>query len=80
VIKRGMHPYALRPVTELLPEPLYQKHAGVIEDKGSLPGDVLYDEAEKFAGIVNGKEMVVGEIPVRASAIYWQEPTEQETK
>lgn len=80
IIKRGMNAYALKPLLDLMSEPLYQKHAAVIEEMGNLPEKVLYKEAEAFAGKINEAGIEVSGISVKATVVYWEEPTEEEAE
>jgi hypothetical protein len=78
IIKKGLHPYTSRSVIKFLEEksfqPLYRKYEDLMNEKGSLPIDVLRSEAEVCAKMINRAEMKLCGGPVEASVQTWEEP------
>ena len=61
VIKAGLHVYAFKPINRLLTEkwikePLYKKHAHLLDENKKLPGEVLEQEAKSCADFLNTLE------------------------
>lgn len=78
MIKPGLHVYALRSVMNLLEkkgfQPLYKKYNSQFDEAGNLPREILSDEAEACAKIINEAEMKIGGVPIDASVVEWQVP------
>ena len=76
IIKKGLHIFALRSVTNLLDEkdplPLYKKYEDRKDEAGNLPREILRSEAEACAKNINDAEMKIDGIPVTASVEEWQ--------
>jgi len=76
IIKKGLHVFAIRSVTNLLEEkaplPLYKKYEAQKDDAGNLPREILREEAEAYAQMINEAELKIAGIPVDASVVEWQ--------
>ena len=77
IIKKGLHIFAIRSVTDLLeekdPQPLYKKYEAHKDEKGNLPRDILRSEAEACAKMINEAGLKISGIPVTASVAEWIE-------
>jgi hypothetical protein len=77
IIKKGLHVFAIRSVTNLLdekaPQPLYKKYEAQKDGKGNLPRDILRAEADAHAKMINEAELKIAGIPVTASVEEWNE-------
>ncbi|MCE9519754.1 MAG: hypothetical protein K8R87_09415, partial [Verrucomicrobia bacterium] len=66
----GIHPYALRPLTEeLLGQPLYVKHADIISRDKVLSRELLIAESQSLAALINEKPRMLGKIPIAARSV-----------
>jgi hypothetical protein len=78
MIKTGIHVFALRSVMNLLEEkdplPLYKKYEALKDESGNLPREILREEADSVAKILNEAEIKIGGIPVNAMKVEWQVP------
>lgn len=61
IIKTGLHVYAFKPINKLLSEqwlkePLYIKHAKLMDENKKLPDEILEEEAKACADFLNSLE------------------------
>jgi hypothetical protein len=77
VIKAGLHVFAFKPINRLLSEqwikePLYKKHASLLDADKKLPEEVLEQEANSCAEFLNSLEspLMLGGSTVRAEVVY----------
>jgi hypothetical protein len=76
-IKRGLHVFAFQPIHKLLSEqwmkePLYKKHASLLDDNQMLPEEVLEQEADSCAEFLNTLEspLTLGGAAVEAQVLH----------
>ena len=77
IIKAGLHVYAFKPINKLLSEqwikePLYKKHAGLLDEDKKLPNEILEQEARSCADFLNSLEspLMLGSYAVKAQVVY----------
>ena len=75
--KRGLHAFAFKPIHELLreqwmKEPLYKKHASLLDENKMLPGEILEQEADSCAEFLNTLEspLKLGGAAVEAQVLH----------
>lgn len=61
VVKKGMHISAFKPIERFLneqwmKEPLYKKHASLLDENKKLPGGILVREADSCVKFLNSLE------------------------
>jgi hypothetical protein len=76
-IKRGLHAFAFQSIHTLLSEqwlkePLYKKHANVLEENNMVPEQVLEQEADSCAEFLNTLEgpLMLGGTAVEAQVLH----------
>jgi hypothetical protein len=74
--KSGMHIFAFKPIDRLLKEqwnrePLYKKHASALSENKKLPDEILEQEANHCANILNSLEspLMLGAYHVTAQVV-----------
>jgi|ABSR01.1.fsa_nt_gi hypothetical protein len=76
MIKPGMHVFAFKPIDHLLnqwiKEPLYKKHAKLLEENSKLPDEILEQEANSCADFLNSLEspLSLGGHSVKAQMVH----------
>ena len=77
MIQAGMHVYAFKPIHKLLgeqwmKEPLYVKHAGLLDEDKKLPNEILEQEASSCADFLNSLEhpLMLGSYAVNAQVVH----------
>ena len=77
MIKADLHVYALKPIDHLLGErwnkdPLYEKHAKLLDENANLPDEILVKEATSCADFLNSLEspLRLGSYTVNAQVVY----------
>jgi len=75
-IKRGLYVFAFKPINKLLSEqwlkePLYKKHARLLDENKMLPEEVLEREADSCAAFLNSLEspLTLGDSTVKAEVV-----------
>jgi hypothetical protein len=75
-IKTGLHVFAFKPINKLLSEhwmkePLYKKHARLLDENKMLPEEVLEREADSCAEFLNSLEspLTLGGSAVKAELV-----------
>ncbi len=73
---KKVHVFALKPIDDLLAErwltePLYEKHAKLLDEDSKLPDEILEQEANSCAQFLNSLEspLKVGNCSIRAQVI-----------
>jgi hypothetical protein len=75
MIKTGMHVFAFKPIDLLLnqwiKEPLYKKHAKLLEEKSKIPDEILVQEANSCSDFLNSLEspLKLGGYSVKAQMV-----------
>ena len=76
VIKMGLHVFAFKPIDQLLNgqwthEPLYKKHASLLDENKKLPREILEQEANSCADFLNRLESapMLGSHMVKAQVV-----------
>ena len=76
-IKRGLYIFAFKPINQLLSEqwlrePLYKKHARLLDENKMLPEEVLEQEADSCAEFLNTLEspLTLGGTAVEAQVLH----------
>ena len=79
IIKAGLHVFAFKPINKLLSEqwmmePLYEKHAGLLDENKKLPDEILEEEAKSCADFLNSLEspLMLGSYAVKAQLVHVQ--------
>ncbi|MBN1453647.1 MAG: hypothetical protein JW963_21710 [Anaerolineales bacterium] len=77
MIAADLHVFAFKPIDHLLEEqwnrdPLYEKHAQLLDDKLELPDEILVQEASSCADFLNSLEspLTLGSYTVKAQVVY----------
>lgn len=76
-IQTGLHVFAFKPINELLSEewlkePLYKKHASLLDENQKLPEEILELEANSCADFLNTLEspVMLGDSSVEAQVVH----------
>ena len=77
IVKAGLHVYAFKPINKLLSEqwikePLYKKHASLLDENKKLPDEILEQEAKSCADFLNSLEtsLTLGGNAVKAPVVH----------
>ena len=76
ILKAGLHVYAFKPINKILSEqwikePLYKKHAKLLDENKKLPDEILEEEAKACADFLNSLEtpLTIGGHAVKAQVV-----------
>ena len=77
MIKADLHVFAFKPIDHLLgqqwnQDPLYEKHAQLLDEDAELPDEILVQEATSCADFLNSLEspLTLGKYTVKAQMVY----------